>query len=255
MVDLSSPLLIGPGDGQPAARVRNVPWFPLVFLAAIPAFTALTDLKIFRRSLTSATFSSGGGGGGGLAVYCAALAALSLAALSLLAWHVYYGWKHCGGNRQLLLGYLLPRLLTFAFFTTYLLVLVPSLETGRGAGGTTAGDTNGGYHLHHWWIAWLLSLLFSFNNPISALSLAISTAAFTQGCAAYNVAPIIVEDSCAWFEGATDMSLQLNLSNQLVHCAAAPSHHQHHRDTLLSFDICMRHGGKLECLGDFEGAG
>ena len=110
-----------------------------------------------------------------------------------------HGYKHCGGTRPLLLGFLLPRLLTFALFGLYLLIVIPSVDNGS--------DTDGGYHLHHRWLAWLASLLSCWKHPLSALPLAITAAAFVQGCTAYNVAPLIDEDRCTWFQGVGNLRL------------------------------------------------
>jgi hypothetical protein len=78
-------------------------------------------------------------------------------------------------------------------------VLIPSVEHGAGTGGSAVGDDDGGYHLHHWWLAWLVSLVFAFNHVFSAVPLAVASAAFTQGCAAYNVAPLISDSQCYWW--------------------------------------------------------
>lgn len=42
-------------------------------------------------------------------------------------------------------------------------------------------------HLHHWLVAWLLSLFCQFDHSISKICLAICTGIFVQGCAVYHV--------------------------------------------------------------------
>ena len=43
-------------------------------------------------------------------------------------------------------------------------------------------------HLHHYFVAWLLSLIATFNHPISVGFLAITTGIFIQGISVYSSA-------------------------------------------------------------------
>ena len=89
------------------------------------------------------------------------------------------------------------------------------------------GDkSQGQLHLHHWWLAWLPSLLFSFNHPISAMSLAVSLAIFVQGCAAYNIAPLVYDSSCQHYYSNGTIPEKLS-------CIV---------DSPADFDVCTRHG-------------
>jgi hypothetical protein len=110
--------------GEPQ-RCSRLPWYPVAFLLSIPLFTWLTELKAFERSLSSSGGSSLLGGSGGshahaLVVYIVSVGLLCAGLLILLIWHCSYGWRHCGGARGFLLGYLLPRLLVLSFFAVYM---------------------------------------------------------------------------------------------------------------------------------------
>lgn len=202
----------------------RVPWFLAVYFASIPSFSALTKVSTFQRSIDSNAGSFSG-------LYAVTLILVLVGGCGMLLGHIIYAWNHCGGGayadsggraRAFWFGYFLPRLLVYAFFVMYLALLIPSITRGA--------DDEGNWHLHHWWLAWLLSLWFSFNHPLSALPLAVSTAVFTQGCSAYNVAPLIEEDKCTYFESSSALSCSLKTEN------------------ITSFDVCFRHGlGQVLC--------
>jgi hypothetical protein len=193
---------------------------------------SLAGVTAFQRSLTS----GGAACGSGFVLYCAALAALAAAVLALLAWHAVVALRHSAGKRELVFGLLVPRLLTLGLFGLYLLLAVPAVRSGGD------GDADGRYHLHHWWLAWMASLIFFLNAPLSAVPLAVATAAFVQGCAAYNVAPLVVEDSCVWFEGVGGLRLTADLSLPAPFANATLLCEQPDRRALASFDLCLRRG-------------
>eukprot|EP01043_Picozoa_sp_COSAG02_P024286 COSAG02_NODE_1323_length_13255_cov_2.890696_7_plen_126_part_00 len=93
----------------------------------------------------------------------------------------------------------------------------------------SSGSSRGELHLHHWWLAWLPSLLFTFNHPISAIPLGVSLGMFAQGCAAYNYAPLVYDDSCE------HLSYVNHTRGQLFCIVEGPA----------DFDICTRHGQVL----------
>jgi hypothetical protein len=176
------PLLLSPAVHDSAGsgwRKLRIAWFPVCFLVTIPAFSGITQLQAFQRSLSS---NASAYGGHGYALYLVAVCALALGCVVLGVGHVLFAWRHAGGRKQFWLGYALPRMATVGFFAMYIALLVPSVTKGA--------DDRGGWHLHHWWIAWLASLFFSFNHFLSAIPFAISTGIFVQGCAAYvRIAP------------------------------------------------------------------
>ena len=93
----------------------------------------------------------------------------------------------------------------------------------------TGNSAQGQLHLHHWWLAWLPSLLFSFNHPVSAVPLAVSLAIFVQGCAAYNIAPLVYDGTCQHYYTNGTIPQQLS-------CIV---------DGPADFDVCTRHGRVL----------
>ncbi|PSC71850.1 hypothetical protein C2E20_4784 [Micractinium conductrix] len=72
--------------------------------------------------------------------------------------------------------YLLPRLVVLAFFAAWLVAL----------------PTSGAYalHLHHYALGFAIAIFAAFNHPVSGLVLALATAVFVQGGAAYGFDPM-----------------------------------------------------------------
>ena len=143
---------------------------------------------------------------------------LAVGVVLLLVWHACYAWRHCGGRRAFWLGYVAPRLACFACYALYFAVLVPETEQS---------SSDGAWHLHHWWCAWILSLLLSFNHPVSAAPLAISLAVFTQGLSAYNQADLMSDARCAHY-----YDTNLSVPEELRCVSAGAS----------DFSVCVRHG-------------
>ena len=63
-------------------------------------------------------------------------------------------------------------------------------------------------HLHHWLVAWLLSLFCQFDHPISKICLAICTGIFVQGCAVYHVESMTIGKRYYMWSRTKDVWLQ-----------------------------------------------
>lgn len=97
--------------------------------------------------------------------------------LGFLGWHVFQA-NRVFTNRRHLRFFLGLRAMVLTFLAAaYLLIRFEQNDDGPAK-----------LHLHHYFVAWLLSLIATFNHPISVGFLAITTGIFIQGISVYSSA-------------------------------------------------------------------
>jgi len=97
--------------------------------------------------------------------------------VGLVGFHVRQAHRRCSKTGFTI--YMLSRGLVWAFYIAYgSICMRQALERGLK------------FHLHHYFLAFLISILAEFNHPFSLVVLAISSAIFAQGLAAYEAAPL-----------------------------------------------------------------
>ena len=150
-------------------RFQKFPWLT-IYLFSIPVFSLLSQIPIFNRSIVSDSEISPDMQIG----LCFIISAVGISIL----FHIW----------------LTLRMFTFRDFCIF--------WTWRCA---AAGCVIGGYviarmgvgwryrvHLHHYFVAWAISLLSAVEHRISDALLAVSCAIFVQGLAAYSADPILI---------------------------------------------------------------
>mmetsp|Transcript_60681 Transcript_60681/g.166630 ORF Transcript_60681/g.166630 Transcript_60681/m.166630 type:complete len:531 (-) Transcript_60681:200-1792(-) len=85
---------------------------------------------------------------------------------------------HMSAHWQFWWAYAGARLGVCLFYSYYILLML----------------TESNFHMHHWWVGWVLSLFGSFQHPISLAYLAITLGVFVQGIGAYSGDAIFAED-------------------------------------------------------------
>jgi hypothetical protein len=151
-------------------RVQRGWWFSLTIVVAGPIFSALGQIQALQHSITP---------GGGYLMISIALICLLL----VLGWHLAYTWSwspnwgsQCGRTDAVL--YTISRIAVLLFYGV-------TVAVGCQFGSKASPYT---FHVHHYLIAYALSLFASYRHPVSMAILATSTGVFVQGLGAYNYA-------------------------------------------------------------------
>lgn len=99
------------------------------------------------------------------------------ACIGVIVWHIQHARVTIDSPRDFYLFSFIRVTLIFVLTMTY--YLIHSEPTDRGFAKL---------HLHHYFVAWVLSLIGAFNHKISTYFLAITTGIFVQGISAYSAA-------------------------------------------------------------------
>ena len=98
----------------------------------------------------------------------------ALLVLFSIVWHIIFAFSSL--SQRDWAAYMLARVLTLSFLAfAYFLIRDEPTVNGPAK-----------LHLHHYFIAWLVSLTASFNHPISVGVLAIAAGIFVQGVSIYS---------------------------------------------------------------------
>ncbi|KAF4686530.1 hypothetical protein FOZ60_005079 [Perkinsus olseni] len=152
-------------------------WFFITFFAASTVFTLLGMLDALSHNSISPS-----GHLDRWNAFSTVLTVLASLLLLLILWHVWYSIKVLPTYPDAAV-YILSRFgVVCTFGVTFLLIHFDDEHNHD--------DNPVTFHLHHYFIAWLLSLIAAFDHPISLIMLAITSGIFVQGIAAYSAAGI-----------------------------------------------------------------
>lgn len=121
-------------------------------------------------------------------------------AVVVVVWHVYLAFR--SNSRRGFVTYVLSRLAVIFFYLGYVIIKLQYVN-----------HTGINFHFHHYATGFMLASLAEFNHPSSWLVLAIATAVFVQGLAAYGPDDIIgrtvwVADNEGWVYQSPTMSTE-----------------------------------------------
>ena len=147
-------------------RFFKFPWL-LIFLSTSPAFSAISEISMFDRSIESdeempQTFQF-------------ALLAVACVILFFVAWHIIHSMNILSPTE-------------FQLFWISRLIGILAIVAGF-----ILAESNylPQMHLHHYFIAFTISSIAAFDHPISSFFLAVCTGVFVQGIAAYSADSIV----------------------------------------------------------------
>lgn len=149
--------------------IANTVWFFPLFFTSIVGFSVLTSLPGFDESFNDDSVGS--------LLFIIVLSISTLAVIVGIGWHILYAKRTLRTNTDFL-GFMLFRVATLcALSIAYYIVHNESTIDGLAK-----------FHLHHYFVAWLISLFAAFNHRISIAFLAVTTGIFVQGIGAYSAA-------------------------------------------------------------------
>jgi hypothetical protein len=159
-------------------------WHPFaLFFGAGPAFSLFSMIPGFQSSLSSNNSISPG--------MITTLVLLLCCLCYLIFWHCRYAFQ------------IYPRDDFYAFIgirIAIVVVLVIEVAAASAAQGNSGGAIS--YELHHWCLAWLVTLWCSFNRKWSAVLLGGSAGVMVQGIGAYSAARVLTAHTskCYYFK-------------------------------------------------------
>lgn len=186
------------------------PIYAVVFLGTPFVFGGFNEIPGLQVSLATI------GSWGGVAWFVMLFAALVL--LLVIGWHARRSFLLPRRER---VAYLASRLAVYAFFVLQWTMMKLSPPGRRGYEQ---------YHLHHYYIGFLVALWGCFDHPISALLLSIGAGIMAQGLGAYHDADLFtatLEGTLANARAAGCLTLRLNSSLTRVQCAFEPRQANH----------------------------
>jgi len=149
-------------------RFLKFPWL-LIFFSTFPLFSIISETPTFDQSVVSDSPMPWN--------FQVALLLLSTLVMVIILWHVFYSW----------------RLMTRTNFRRFwLLRAVGAVVIIGGYGCAVVWGGGLRVHLHHYFLSWCLSLIAVFDEPVSCTFLAVTSAIFVQGLAAYSADPILI---------------------------------------------------------------
>ena len=147
-------------------RMLSSRWFIPLFLLSGPVFAGLGMVPWFDFAIES-----------GSAAPCVLLVVGGTAIAAIIVYHLFLA-REVLFTRRDILAYTFSRLGTVGILSA-MYILIQSESTDRG---------QAKLHLHHYFIAWVLSLFAAFDSAVSLGFLAITGGVFVQGIAAYSAA-------------------------------------------------------------------
>ena len=144
-------------------------WFYGLFFGSILAFSVITSIPGFDEAISDDGNESW--------LFLFILSLLLMGLVWVCVWHVMHAKKTLRTYKDFL-GFVVFRAGTLAaLITAYILVHNESTIDGIAK-----------FHLHHYFVAWCISLIAAFNHKISLACLAITSGIFVQGIGAYSAA-------------------------------------------------------------------
>jgi hypothetical protein len=147
--------------------------FIFLYFTTFPLFALIGDWSFLAHSVTSDQTPP--------LEFAIFLFCLLLVVVAVVFWHVWYAQRVFRIDADFK-AYYIGRLVAFCFFLASLLL-------------AEADGKPIVIHLHHYFLAWVISLFAVFNHSVSIVTLAISVAVFVQGLSTYSAAAIIFRPS------------------------------------------------------------
>ena len=146
-------------------------WFFLIFLSSGAVYSLISCIPAIDEAVTEDSDYS--------TTFLITMSSLATVLLTMFGWHLVYARQFFTSHKDLV-AYAFSRVVLF--FTVILSYIV--IHTESNAEGPAK------LHLHHYFIAWLISLVATFNHPVSVGFLAITTGIFVQGISVYSAASL-----------------------------------------------------------------
>ena len=145
------------------------PWFFMLFFGSSLGYGLISMIPGLDSAITDdSTYS---------VAFVVVLSSALVIVIGILVWHVFHAKATLRSSRDFI-SFIFFRLIAVAIMSlAYYMIHSERTRNGRAK-----------LHLHHYFIAWLLSLITAFNHPLSISSLAISSSIFVQGISAYSAA-------------------------------------------------------------------
>ena len=163
--------LTGLHTAQRFAWLCNRPLFLAVFLCTCPVYSALNEVPGLQVSLVNVQ-------SWGPVAWVTMLAVAAVVAW-IVIWHMHYS-SSCIAPRDGI-AYVSSRVIVILFSLAQWLLMKAS------APGRSHEER---FHMHHFYIGFLVAIWGSFNHPLSATLLAIGASIMVQGIAAYHAAAL-----------------------------------------------------------------
>ncbi len=139
------------------------------YFASGPIFSILTSLPWFDGAVDDDEPIS--------ISFAFVIGSVAAVCVGFIVWHAVYAHIVFGSSKEFYAFIIFRLSLIIILSITYYLV--------------HSEPTNHGYakfHLHHYFVAWMLSLMGAFNHKLSSYFLAVTTGIFVQGISAYSAA-------------------------------------------------------------------
>ena len=146
-------------------------WFFFVFIASGLTYTVISCIPSIDEAVTEDTDYT--------SIFLLTISSVATLLITLFAWHILQA-KRIMRDSTNFWSYLLSRLC--------IIILVVSSYMVIRSEANSAGPAK--LHLHHYFIAWVASLVSVFNHPISIGFLAITSGIFVQGVSVYSAASL-----------------------------------------------------------------
>jgi len=150
--------------------------FLTVFLGTGPTYSLITSIQVIDESVAEDTDFS--------VPFILSLCFIAVIILGFIFWHVKYAFTKLGTTCEARI-FVLSRLTLIGFLgLSYYLI-----HSEANAGGVAK------LHLHHYFVAWTISLFGAFNHRWSAIFLAITCGIFVQGISVYGAGSMFYRDN------------------------------------------------------------
>lgn len=146
-------------------------WFFFVFIASGLTYTLISCIPSIDEAVTEdADFTS---------IFLLTISSVATLLITLFGWHIFQA-KRIMRDPTNFWSYLLSRLcIIVVVVASYIVIRNENNPSGPAK-----------LHLHHYFIAWVVSLVSVFNHPISIGFLAITSGIFVQGISVYSAASL-----------------------------------------------------------------
>ena len=155
-------------------------WFyPLFFLSGL-SFSLITSIPGFDESISEGTTIRS-------SLFLFVLTFVFIAIATILVWHILHAKRVLRTSKDFI-AFVSFRIINLSVLSiSYYLIHTETNLNGFAK-----------LHLHHYFVAWMCSLVAAFNHKISIAFLAITSGIFVQGIAAYSAASM-------FYRGNTDI--------------------------------------------------
>ena len=149
--------------------INRCRWFYPLFFGTSLAYAILSSIRAFQFAITDDSDYN--------VNFFILISIIFPVPVAILVWHIRYAKRTLRSSKDFV-AFVVFRVLTLTILSlAYYLIHSESTANGPAK-----------LHLHHYFIAWLLSLTAAFNHPVSLAFLAVTTSIFVQGISAYSAA-------------------------------------------------------------------